>query len=106
MRRILAADLTRERPYRQWLSTGGFGNYVHIADVWADHELRQQILSRLQRGPISWKKLALYLKLDLEYLDLFAQLGDAAVSDRLYWEAKQENWKRARTIPATLRALP
>jgi hypothetical protein len=78
----------RERPYRQWLSTGGFGNYVHIADVWADPESRQQILARLQRGPISWKKLAVYLKLDLEYLDLFAQ-----------------QWVQLKSIPLIVRDL-
>jgi hypothetical protein len=49
-----------------------------------------RVLSRLRRGPMSWKKLAVHLKADLEYLDDFARFGDAAVSDRLYYQAHQK----------------
>jgi hypothetical protein len=86
----------REQPRRQWLCVGR-DNYLHIANVWKDPERRKSVLARLRRGPMSWKRLALHVEDDLEYLDEFARLGDAAFSDRLYWRAVQENGARNKT---------
>jgi hypothetical protein len=82
----------REQPYRQWLSDDD-GKYL-IADVWKDPELLERVISRLRRGSMSWKRLALYLENDLEYLDEFARRGDAALSAQLYWRAVQEDLVR------------
>jgi hypothetical protein len=64
-------------PRRQWLSDGS--DTYHIADIWKDPDVRERVLARLRSGPMSWKKLALYLELDLVYLDEFARRGSAAV---------------------------
>jgi hypothetical protein len=100
--RYLAAfgAVPREQPYRQWLCVGR-DQYVHIADVWKDPELRERVLTRLRRGSMSWKRMFCWVQYDLEYLDEFARRGDAAVSERTWIEAMDEYWRRERNKKQT-----